>query len=546
MKERKRLYQISLFWHILLFLFTTIEGIANVLLSLFEGRAIDILAYGGAATPYIHRTLFFLILFLVMQWIFSVITPYLFKLVYIKKTVDIRNHILRGILEKSIEDVQKLNGGDLNSRLSSDFKLVEKFYSNDSYIFLRRLSIAAFALILAISVNWVLALLEFSILPLIVYVNVKIDSKLDEKYYLIDEYHGQMSDVLYGSVTGIRIIKAYSSQSFFCDRFKELLEKIYNESKSNNKTVTKSVIILTLINIVPTLIHLTAGAYLVVCNQITFGEFILFGMLRGFVSGFLMFLPNYIPLRHKVSASERRLNEIIDSPLNRDWTFDVLPLDSTDAICVENIRYAYQGNDVLCNINAKIKQGCFTVLNGPSGSGKTTLLNILIGMYNPLNGLVRYHASCLLNGKPNIAYVGQEPFIFSASVIDNIKIGNKQANEAEIIEVCKALDIYDAIMNLPCKFETMIGADSIISLSGGQLQRICIARACISSAPIVVMDEPTSAVDFHNEISVLKLFKSMCGKKTILAISHSATLSNEADYVLSLNNGVLVETKGKN
>ncbi len=544
MGKRKHLYQISLPWHIVLFLFTAIEGIANVLLSLFEGRAIDILAYGGVEMPYIHRTLFSLILFLVMQWVFSVVTPYLFKLVYIKNTVDIRNHILRGILEKSIEDTGKLNGGDLNARLSSDLNLVEKFYSNDSYIFLRRLSIAAFALILAMSVNWFLALLEFSILPFIVYVNVKIDSKLDEKYYLIDEYQGQMSDVLYGSVNGSRIIKAYSAQKYFCNRFKEILETIYSESKSNNKTVTKSAIKLTLINFAPTLIHLTVGAYFVFCKQISFGEFMLFGMLRGSVSGFLMFLPNYIPLRHEVYASERRLNEIIDSPLKGDPTFDILPPDSTDAVCVENVRYACQGKDVLRNINAKIKQGCITVLNGPSGSGKTSLLNIIIGFYKPLNGSVRYHASCLLDGRPNIAYVGQVPFIFSASVIDNIKIGNEQATEVEIVEVCKALDIYDAIMNLPFKFETMIGADSTISLSGGQLQRICIARACISSAPIVVMDEPTSSVDFQNEISVLKLLQSMRGKKTFLVVSHSETISSEADEVLSLSNGVLVETKG--
>ncbi len=543
MRERKRLYPINLICHIVLFLFTTIEGFANVQLSLFEGRAIDILAYGAEEMQNIHRILISLILFLVMQWVFSVVTPYLFKLVYIKNTVELRNHILRGILEKSIEDAEKLNGGDLNSRLSSDLNLVEKFYSNDSYIFLRRLLIATFALILAMNVNWFLALMEFSILPLIVYVNVKIDSKLDEKYYLIDEYQGQMSDVLYGSVNGTRIIKAYSAQKYFCNRFKKILEKIYYESKSNNKTVTKSAIQLTMINFAPTLIHLTVGAYFVYCKQISFGEFILFGMLRGYVSGFLMFLPKYIPLRHEVYASERRLYEIIDSSLKRDLTFGILPPDSTDIVCVENVRYAYQGNDVLCNINAKIKQGCITVLNGPSGSGKTSLLNIIIGFYKPLDGSVRYHTSCLLDGRPNIAYVGQKPFIFSASVIDNIKIGNEQATEAEIVEVCKALDIYDAIMNLPLKFETMIGADSAISLSGGQLQRICIARACVSSAPIVVMDEPTSSVDFQNEISALKLFQSMRGKKTFLVVSHSETMSNEADYVLSLSNGVLEERK---
>ncbi len=543
MRERKHLYQISLPRHIILIVFAVMEGIASVLLSLFEGRAIDILAYGGADLSYVQKVLLFLILFLMMQWVFSVVTPYLFKLVYIKNTAGIRDRMLKGLLEKSVEDTGKLNSGDLNSRLSSDLNLVEKFYSSDSYIFLRRLAIAVFAVILAMSVNWFLALLEFSILPLIVYANVKIDARLDENYDLIDKYKGQMSDVLYGSVKGARIIKAYSARKYFSGRFKEILETINSASKANNKTVTKSAIKLTLINFAPTLIHLTAGAFFVFLKQISFGEFMLFGMLRSSVSGFLMFLPNYIPLRHEVHASEKRLNEIIDSPLKEKPAIALLPPDSTDAIFLENVRYAYQGSDVLRHINLNIKQGSMTVLTGPSGSGKTSLLNIIMGFYKPLNGSVRYHPSCLIEDRPAIAYAGQDPFIFSASILDNIKIGNARASEDEITAVCKALDIYDTIMNLPNQFETMIGADSPLSLSGGQLQRICIARACISLAPVVIMDEPTSAIDVQNEIAVLKLLQSMRQKKTLLVVTHSETLSREADYVLTLNNGILAATK---
>ena len=523
-----------------LLLLIFIEGISSVLLSWIEGRAIDIIAYGEKNVVLIEMALLLFAIIIFFQWISSVFAPYFFKRIYLKKLTVMRNKVIESILSAAVLRSGKMSEGDLSSRLTVDMKVIESFFLNNFYIFLRRICIAIFAVILAILINWKLAVLEFFILPLVVFLNIKINSSMDENYYLIDEYQGNMTHLLLEAIKGIKIIKAFCAENFFYGKFKIVLANICEENVKNNKLITGSSCCLILVNLIPTVIHFIAGASLIYLNQITYGDFVIFGILRGHISSFLMFLPAFIPQSHKVQASIKRIFEIITLSKDEYKIFNSNK-EKKYGVCAKNISFSFNNNVVFSALNVKLSFGELTVLSGESGSGKTTLLHVLSGLYPAETGTISYSDSLLTDGILDIAFVGQQPYIFSASVIDNIRIGNSDASFEQIVEICKMLNIYDAIMRLPNQFNTRIGESSEFSLSGGELQRLCIARACVSNAKLVVMDEPTSSLDTQNETAVSNILNHIKKDRVVFLITHSLTVEQAADRILSLHDGKLSE-----
>ena len=524
-------------------LFVLIEGGANVALAWFEGVAVDALAYNSFSEQQLLRSMLFLLAAIVVQWVSSVLTPFLFKISCAQHISKLRRRIYSVLISAPVLSVAKVTEGDLSVRLTLDVKAIESFREQTLYVLLRRGCIATLAVTLAFFVDWKFALAEFAVLPFILYMNIKIDSSMDETYYHLSECNSKMSNLLYTIVSQLRVIKSFCAESFFLTRFTSILSEICVKTKDNNFKITRNAIKLSYINMIPIFLHFSIGTALVISGSVTFGEFVLFGMLRRHLNNFLLFLPQFISLRHKNSAAEERIIDILKLSPTRRVNFCVTKR-ATDVVCMHNVGFSYGDKKVFSEATFTCFLGQMTVLVGESGSGKSTLLHVLCGIYPPSEGEIFYAKETLNDKVPAAAFVSQDPFIFSTSVMENIRLGSAASDE-EIYELCRRLDIYDAIMKLPNGFETCIGAGGLASLSGGQLQRICIARACVSNATLIGMDEPTSSLDAKNIAMVLDVFEVLKKKKAFIIATHNQSIMRHADCILHVCNGRVHKVKDK-
>lgn len=526
-----------------LWLFVLIEGGANVALAWFEGVAVDALAYNSFSEQQLLRSMLFLLAAIVAQWASSVLTPFLFKISCAQHISKLRRRIYSVLISAPVLSVAKVTEGDLSVRLTLDVKAIESFREQTLYVLLRRGCIATLAVTLAFFVDWKFALAEFAVLPFILYMNIKIDSSMDETYYHLSECNSKMSNLLYTIVSQLRVIKSFCAESFFLTRFTSILSEICVKTKDNNFKITRNAIKLSYINMIPIFLHFSIGTALVISGSVTFGEFVLFGMLRRHLNNFLLFLPQFISLRHKNSAAEERIIDILKLSPTRRINFCATKR-ATDVVCMHNVGFSYGDKKVFSEATFTCFLGQMTVLVGESGSGKSTLLHVLCGIYPPSEGEIFYAKETLNDKVPAAAFVSQDPFIFSTSVMENIRLGSAASDE-EIYELCRRLDIYDAIMKLPNGFETCIGAGGLASLSGGQLQRICIARACVSNATLIGVDEPTSSLDAKNIAMVLDVFEVLKKKKAFIIATHNQSIMRHADCILHVCNGRVHKVKDK-
>ena len=524
-------------------LFVLIEGGANVALAWFEGVAVDALAYNSFSEQQLLRSMLFLLAAIVVQWVSSVLTPFLFKISCAQHISKLRRRIYSVLISAPVLSVAKVTEGDLSVRLTLDVKAIESFREQTLYVLLRRGCIATLAVTLAFFVDWKFALAEFAVLPFILYMNIKIDSSMDETYYHLSECNSKMSNLLYTIVSQLRVIKSFCAESFFLTRFTSILSEICVKTKDNNFKITRNAIKLSYINMIPIFLHFSIGTALVISGSVTFGEFVLFGMLRRHLNNFLLFLPQFISLRHKNSAAEERIIDILKLSPTRRINFCATKR-ATDVVCMHNVGFSYGDKKVFSEATFTCFLGQMTVLVGESGSGKSTLLHVLCGIYPPSEGEIFYAKETLNDKVPAAAFVSQDPFIFSTSVMENIRLGSAASDE-EIYELCRRLDIYDAIMKLPNGFETCIGAGGLASLSGGQLQRICIARACVSNATLIGMDEPTSSLDAKNIAMALDVFEVLKKKKAFIIATHNQSIMRHADCILHVCNGRVHKVKDK-
>lgn len=358
----------------------------------------------------------------------------------------------------------------------------------------------------------------------------------------------KVGDALVDSISGIPVLRSFP----FADEgvVEEIHSKLNNASEELRLSqVHFEIVFVIYARIFSTIINLSSLLVtLFSCYLYTKGEVLLPQALTVSAAGFMIFgglkqLENAAILMVKNPANMQYLDEVLNIPEISDGTLEVM---ENQDIVFDKVSFSYdKGNPVLKDLSFTIPQGSKAAIVGPSGSGKTTIINLLSRFYDVDSGTIKlgnkdirdYKVETLLK---NLSLVFQNVYLFQDTIENNIRFANPKASHEEVVEAAKKARCHNFIMELPDGYNTMVGEGGS-SLSGGEKQRISIARALLKNAPIILLDEATSSVDPENEYEILAAIEELSKGHTVVSIAHRLSTVRKADQILVIDDGKLVQ-----
>jgi ATP-binding cassette subfamily B multidrug efflux pump len=436
--------------------------------------------------------------------------------------------------------------GDLMARISEDVSKV-RMYLGPSIMYLMNMFILVImVLTYMFSVNarltWYV-LIPMPILSISIYLVSNIINKRSEQ---IQKSLSLLSSFVQESFSGIRVIKSFGKEKEFIHNFTQ--ESEYYQKKSMDLIRVDALFspaIMFLIGL-STVICVYVGGQEIIAGRLSPGnitEFIMYVFMLTWPLTALGWTSGQI---QRAAASQKRINEFLftTSDLISEKN---LSNELEGKITLKNVNFIYPetGIHALKNIHLTIEKGETLAIIGSTGSGKSTLANLLLRMYDPNSGEIKFDQTLIQDFeisylRNQIAYVPQDVFLFSDTIKNNLLFGDAAATDEEIIKVSKAADLYGNVMGFEEKFETKIGERGI-TLSGGQKQRVSIARALIKKPKILIFDDCLSAVDTHTENTILNNLKTNLKNRTAIIISHRISNARLADKIAVLDQGEIIE-----
>ncbi len=440
----------------------------------------------------------------------------------------------------------KMPTGRLMSRVTNDVNLIQGAVSNTvTGLFKDSLTVMGMIFVMFYQ-DWQLALIAMVVLPFAFYPVVKFGRMLRRISTKSQESMGDISIILHETIGGSRIVKAFGMEEYEKGRFNQ-------ENMQYFRYLMKSVMLRALssplmeflggISIVFTILY---GGYRVVQNVSTPGEFF------SFLGALLML---YEPIKRlsrlnnvvqEGVAAAHRIYEILDIPPEIEDKPDAIHLPPMgDKIEFRNVQFSYDNKPVLKDINLEVAAGEVIAIVGVSGAGKSTLVDLIPRFYEVSSGSILIDRTDIRDVtigslRAQIGVVTQQTILFNDTVRNNIAYGDINKSDEEIIAAAKAANAFEFIMKMPQGFDTVIGEQGA-RVSGGERQRLCIARALLKNAPILILDEATSSLDSEAEMEVQKALENLMAGRTTLVIAHRLSTIQNADRILVIADGRIVE-----
>ena len=386
-------------------------------------------------------------------------------------------------------------------------------------------------------------------MPFITLTVNKFGKVIYRRFTSVQEAFANLTDTTQENFAGIRVIKSFVQEDLALEEFTQVNE----DNLSKNLALVKvSGIFHPLVQFVSSisfLIVIIYGGRLVMLDTITLGDFIAFNNYLGLLIWPMMAVGWVVNILQRGVASMERINTILDEESEIIDSENPIPLDKARGkIEFKNVDFKYPGakEPVLKNINFTIEEGKTLAIVGRTGSGKTTIVNLLLRLYDIDHGEILLDDINIKDIKmqdlrENIAYVPQDNFLFSTTIKDNIGFAfDEEVSDEMIIEAAKAAEVYNNIVDFPNSFDTVLGERGV-TLSGGQKQRVSIARALIKDSPILILDDSLSSVDTETEEKILNNLEKLTNRKTTIIISHRISTIQNADEIIVLDDGQIIE-----
>jgi len=460
-------------------------------------------------------------------------------------TLDIQKDLLDHTLSLPKSFFDDNQTGYLMSRLSSDVEGLRWFFSGTIvHIFSNTIRCIG-GLGLLFYLEWRLAIGVLAILPFIA-ISVRYFSR---KVHVLShhsmEKQAMVSSMFQESLSSVSLIKAFSSEARTTGRLMSGLKGTFQISMEQSTVSSVASFIINSMPAVARGVVLALGAYLVIDGQWTLGSLLAFQAYLGYVFGPAQYLASANLELQNARASLERVSALFDivpeEKIGVGKTVDRLKGE----IEFKNVSFSYDDREpVLEDVSFRIHAGEQVAIVGPSGVGKTTLMSLILRFYRPASGEVYFDGSPATDYevgslRRRIGYVSQSTLLLSGTIMENLRYGNPEANEEQVTRATKAAGIHEFIQSLPAGYKTEIGEKGV-NLSEGQKQRLSIARALVKNPDILVLDEPTAALDSKTEKSIFSMLPSLVRDKTLFVAAHRLSTIKNSDYILLLNENRLI------
>ena len=494
----------------------------------------------------IVRMSLFLLLIYILRFIFQYIVQYWGHVVGIRMETDMREELFSHLQKLSFKFYDNNKVGYLMSRIINDLNNISELaHHGPEDLFISTILIFG-SFIILLKMNWRLALLTFSLIPIMFLFSIKLGQRMYNSFRDIREKIAEISSQIEDSLSGIRVVKSFVNESHENEKFRHG-NNLFRQSRENamqNMAVFYSGMNL-FINLI-NLITIAAGGFYIYKSVLTTGELIAFLFYVNMFMNPIRRLVNFNEQFQRGMAGFKRFTELLEiEPEIKDLPAAV-NLEAEGKIEYKNVTFSYDNHQhVLKNIDINIEPGQTIAFVGPSGSGKTTLCNLLPRFYEIDDGDILIDNISIKNItlsslRNNIGIVQQDVFLFNGTIKDNILYGNSDAEEEDVIEAAKKANAHDFIVNMQDAYDTNIGERGV-KLSGGQKQRISIARSFLKNPPILILDEATSSLDNESEKIIQASLKRLSKDRTTLVIAHRLSTVQNADEIIVLTDDGIQE-----
>jgi ATP-binding cassette subfamily B protein len=519
---------------------------ADLVFPMMTKYAIERLLPGG-----LYRLFFILIVLMIVLYLFR--TGFTYFVTYWGHTVgayieaDMRRDLFGHLQELPFSFYDNNRTGQIMARVTTDlFEVTELAHHGPEDLFISFLTLAG-SFILVFTIRWEMAVVLLVLVPIMLFFAIVSRRPMRKASQTVKERTAEINASLESSISGARVAKAFTNESYETVKFRGGNENYKNAKKNYYRTMAAFHSKLDFTTHFFTVAVIATGGFLIMGNKFTLTELITCNL---FISAFLQpvrRLQNFVEQFTSGMAGFNRFTEIMRiKPDIQDKPGAVSIEHIRGNIEYNNVTFAYTesaaANEryVLRNVNLSIPAGTTLALVGPSGGGKTTLCHLLPRFYETGQGSISIDGHdirdlTLMSLRRNIGIVQQEVFLFAGTIRENIAYGRIGAEEGEIVEAAKRAEIHDDIMEMPNGYDTIVGERGI-KLSGGQKQRVSIARIFLKNPPILILDEATSSLDSATEYKIQRALEELSRGRTTMVIAHRLSTIRNADHIVVIDN----------
>lgn len=465
---------------------------------------------------------------------------------------DVRTSLGKHLLRLPFSYFDEKGTGSIITRLISDMEEMGRFFSEILPNFLMNIITVATATVYLVQMDALLIAVLFASYPVMLLVADRLSKKLAELAKKLRTHMDERTEKAYDAIQGIVVGRSYNLYELHKQKIDTVIDKMVVQACKSTHISSLGWVLKNVITTIPVIFCYLFALYETRQGRITVGELLAFTVILSrilYPIGDIVFCANDI---REAGVSLKRIQEIYRQPeehtggsiRNRPEGDGAIP-----AVEWENVRFCYDSAEehpVLNGMSFSVEAGVQTAFVGGSGEGKTTIFKLLCGFYEKTGGQYKlfgrpFEDWSLEAARSCFSEVSQNVFLFPESIRQNVACGKENATEEEIVEACKNANIHDFIMELPEGYDTLVGERGT-RLSGGQRQRISIARAFLKDAPILLLDEPTAAVDIEAEQKIQEAVERITEGRTVIIIAHRLSTIRDAKRIYVVSGGKIAET----
>lgn len=441
-----------------------------------------------------------------------------------------------------------VESGDLIQRCTSDVDTIRRFFANQLVEIGRAFFMVGFAIVMMLSMNVKMTFISIITVPIVFLFSFIFFHKVRHTFQIADEQEGVLTSILEQNLTGVRVVKAFGREQFEIEKFEKENKKFRDLSFNLSKLLSTFWGASDLLCTFQIGLSLVFGIYFAVKGQITLGMLVAFNTYVGRLIWPIRQLGRILSDMGKMTISLKRVSEILEQEREKELGLSLKP-EIKGELSFENVSFEYEDNSpVLKDISFNVNKGDTVAIIGPTGSGKSSLIHLLLRLYDYKSGSIKIDGVELKDIsrkwiRSKIGIVLQEPFLYSRTIKDNIKMAKHDADDNEIVSAASMAAVHEVINSFEKGYDTIVGEKGV-TLSGGQRQRVAIARTLIKKLPILIFDDSLSAVDAQTDKIIRKELKKRSKGITTFIISHRIATVIDADKIIVLNHGK-IEAIGK-